>query len=58
MMPKSPPSSRMKGVFCYKIMQFELKNIRTTHQRLVSDGFKDLEGTTVEVYVDDVVKKI
>lgn len=46
-----------KGVFCYKIMLFGLKNIGVTYQRLMTEIFKDLIGTMVEVYVDDIVVK-
>lgn len=43
------------GVFCYKVIPFGLKNARATSQMLVSGIFKDVIGSTVEVYVDDMV---
>lgn len=47
-----------KGVFCYKVMPFGLKNIGATYQRLVIGIFKDLIRTIVDVYVDDTAVKI
>lgn len=47
-----------KGVFCYKVMPFGLKNIGATYQRLVTGIFKDLIRTIVDVYVDDTAVKI
>lgn len=46
-----------KGVFCYKVMPFGLKNVGVIYQRLMSCIFKDLVGTTGEVYLDDMVVK-
>lgn len=45
-------------VFCYKVMPFGLKIARATYQRLVSGIFKDLIGTLVKVYIDDMEVKI
>lgn len=56
-MLKKSLSSRMKGFFCYKVMSFGLKNVGATYQRLMSGIFKDLVGTTIEMYVDDMVVK-
>lgn len=47
-----------KGVFCYKVMPFGLKNIGATYQRLVTGIFKDLIRTIVDVYVDDTAVKM
>ncbi|KAL2228767.1 UNVERIFIED_CONTAM: Retrovirus-related Pol polyprotein from transposon gypsy, partial [Sesamum indicum] len=42
-----------KGVYCYNVIPFGLKNAGATYQRLVNKMFKDQIGTTMEVYVDD-----
>lgn len=44
-------------VFYYKVMPFKLKNVGVMYQRLVSEIFKDILGSTVEIYVDDMVVK-
>ena len=46
-----------KGLYCYRVMPFGLKNARATYQRLVTKMFKHLIGRTVEVYIDDMVVK-
>ncbi|KAL0312143.1 UNVERIFIED_CONTAM: Retrovirus-related Pol polyprotein from transposon gypsy [Sesamum radiatum] len=46
-----------KGVYCYNVMPFGLKNAGTTYQRLVNRMFKELIGSTMEVYVDDMFVK-
>ncbi|XP_026445572.1 uncharacterized protein LOC113346222 [Papaver somniferum] len=46
-----------KGVYCYTVMPFGLKNAGTTYQHLVDDMFRDLIGKTMEVYIDDMVVK-
>ncbi|RDY02343.1 hypothetical protein CR513_14206, partial [Mucuna pruriens] len=43
--------------FYYKVMPFGLKNACATYQRLMDKIFKDMMGTDVEVYVDDMVAK-
>ncbi|RVW70030.1 Retrovirus-related Pol polyprotein from transposon 17.6 [Vitis vinifera] len=45
------------GLYCYKAMSFELKNVGATYQRLMTKIFKPLVGRTVEVYIDDIVVK-
>ena len=45
------------GLFCYKVMPFDLKNAGATYQRLVNKIFKSLIGHTMEVYVDDMITK-
>ena len=46
-----------QGLFCYKVMPFELKNARATYQRLVSHMFRSQIGRNVEVYVDNMLLK-
>ncbi|KAL2228081.1 UNVERIFIED_CONTAM: Retrovirus-related Pol polyprotein from transposon opus [Sesamum indicum] len=46
-----------KGVYCYNVMSFGLKNAGATYQRLVNRMFKDHIGSTMEVYVDDMLVK-
>lgn len=36
---------------------FQLKNAGATYQRLVSGIFKDMMGSTIKVYVNDMVIK-
>ncbi|KAL2235761.1 UNVERIFIED_CONTAM: Retrovirus-related Pol polyprotein from transposon [Sesamum indicum] len=46
-----------KGIFCYNMMPFGLKNAGATYQRLVNKMFGDLLGKTMEMYVDDMLVK-
>ncbi|KAL2474672.1 Ribonuclease H [Abeliophyllum distichum] len=46
-----------KGLYCYKVMPFSLKNAGATYQRLVNKMFADQLGSTMEVYVDDMLVK-
>uniref|UniRef100_A0A2N9EQY4 RNA-directed DNA polymerase n=1 Tax=Fagus sylvatica TaxID=28930 RepID=A0A2N9EQY4_FAGSY len=46
-----------RGIFCYKVMPFGLKNAGETYQRMVTKMFSELLGKTVEVYIDDMVVK-
>lgn len=46
-----------KGMYCYKVMSFGLKNVGTTYQRLVNKMFENLIGKTMEVYIDDILVK-
>ena len=46
-----------KRLYCYKVMPFGLKNVRTTYQRLVNKVFVDKIGHTMEVYIDDMLVK-
>ncbi|KAL2228768.1 UNVERIFIED_CONTAM: Retrovirus-related Pol polyprotein from transposon, partial [Sesamum indicum] len=41
-----------KGIYCYNVIPFGLKNAGATYQRLVNKMFKDQIGTTMEVYID------
>ena len=44
-----------QGLFCYKVMPFDLKNAGATYQRLVNHMFGSQIGQNVEVYVDDML---
>ncbi|KAI5342523.1 hypothetical protein L3X38_010398 [Prunus dulcis] len=46
-----------RGLYCYKVMPFGLKNAGATYQRLVNHLFALLIGNTMEVYVDDILVK-
>ncbi|XP_058068612.1 uncharacterized protein LOC131217667 [Magnolia sinica] len=46
-----------KGLYCYRVMPFGLKNTRATYQRLVNQMFARQIGHTMEVYVDDMLVK-
>ncbi|XP_020417977.1 uncharacterized protein LOC109948691 [Prunus persica] len=46
-----------RGLYCYKVMPFSLKNTGATYQRLVNHLFAPLIGNTMEVYVDDMLVK-
>ena len=46
-----------QGLFCYKVMPFDLKNAGATYQRLVNHIFHPQIGQNVEVYVDDMLVK-
>ncbi|XP_052172223.1 uncharacterized protein LOC127788152 [Diospyros lotus] len=46
-----------RGLYCYKVMPFGLKNVGATYQRLVNMMFEALIGRTMEVYVDDMLIK-
>ncbi|CAL2229547.1 unnamed protein product [Prunus armeniaca] len=45
------------GLYCYKVMPFGLKNVGATYQGLVNSLFVPLIGSTMEVYVDDMLVK-
>lgn len=46
-----------RGLYCYNVMPFRLKNAGATYQRLVNLMFKGQIGRNVEVYVDDMLVK-
>ncbi|XP_024190564.1 uncharacterized protein LOC112194575 [Rosa chinensis] len=46
-----------KGLYCYQVMPFGLKNAGATYQRLVNSMFEEVIGTIMEVYVDDMLVK-
>ncbi|KAL0413461.1 UNVERIFIED_CONTAM: Transposon Tf2-12 polyprotein [Sesamum radiatum] len=44
-----------KGIYCYRVMPFGLKNAGTTYQRAMQRIFNDILHKNVECYVDDLV---
>ncbi|TYK28245.1 ty3-gypsy retrotransposon protein [Cucumis melo var. makuwa] len=46
-----------KGIYCYKVMPFRLKNVGDTYQRAMQKVFDDMLHKYVECYVDDLVVK-
>ena len=46
-----------KGLYCYEVMPFGLKNAGATYQRLVNAMFEDEIGEIMKVYVDDMLVK-
>ncbi|KAL2505477.1 Ribonuclease H [Abeliophyllum distichum] len=46
-----------KGIYCYKVMPFGLKNAGATYQRAMQKVFDDMMHKQVECYVDDLVVK-
>uniref|UniRef100_A0A2N9H1Z5 Integrase catalytic domain-containing protein n=1 Tax=Fagus sylvatica TaxID=28930 RepID=A0A2N9H1Z5_FAGSY len=46
-----------RGLFCYKVMPFGLKNAGATYQRLMNQMFHYQIGKNIEVYIDDMLVK-
>ena len=46
-----------QGLYCYKVMPFELKNAGATYQILVNKMFNKQIGRNMEVCVDDMLVK-
>ena len=46
-----------QGLYCYKVMSFDLKNTGATYQRLVNHMFFHQIGRNVKVYVDNMLVK-
>ncbi|XP_071933254.1 uncharacterized protein [Coffea arabica] len=46
-----------KGIYCYKVMPFGLKNAGATYQRAMQRIFDDMLHKNVQCYVDDLVVK-
>ena len=46
-----------KGIYCYKVVPFVLKNARVTYQRSMQNIFYNILHKNVESYVDDLVVK-
>ena len=47
----------VQGTYYYRAMPFGLKNAGATYQRLVNRMFQKQIGTTMEVYIDDMLVK-
>ena len=47
-----------KGIYCYKVMSFGLKNASATYQRTMQRIFDDILQKNVEFYVNDLVVKL
>ena len=46
-----------QGTYCYRVIPFGLKNAGATYQRLVNRMFQKQIGTSMEVYIDDMLVK-
>jgi hypothetical protein len=46
-----------RGLYCYKMMSFGLKNVGATYQRLVNKMLQKQIGRNVEFFVDDMLVK-
>ena len=61
--PMHPPDAEKTsfitphGLYCYNVMPFGLKNAEATYQKLVTKMFRRLLGSTIEVYIDDMLVK-
>jgi len=49
--------SNQDVIYYYKVMPFKLKNTGATFQQMVNEIFKELNGHTMEVYVDYMLVK-
>ena len=45
------------GNYHYKVMPFDLKNARSTYQRMMTRMFKSQLGKNIKIYIDDMVVK-
>ena len=45
------------GNFHYKVMPFDLKNVGSTYQKMMTKMFEPQLGRSIEVYIDDMVVK-
>ena len=43
------------GNYHYKVMPFDLKNVGSTYQRMMTKMFEPQLGKNIEVYIDDMV---
>ena len=46
-----------RGIYCYKMMPFELKNVGATFQLMVNKVFRKLIGQTMKVYINNMLVK-
>ncbi|KAK4411913.1 Retrovirus-related Pol polyprotein from transposon.6 [Sesamum angolense] len=51
------PFHTPKGIYCYKVMPFGLKNAGATYQTAMQRIFDDMLHKNVECYIDDLVVK-
>ena len=47
-----------QGTYCYQVMPFRFKNVGATYQRLVNIMFQKQIGTSMEVYIGDMLAKL
>ena len=47
----------LTGNYHYKVMPFDLKNVESTYQRMMTRMFKPQLGKNIEVFIDDMVVK-
>ena len=46
-----------QGIYCYRVMPFGVKNAGATYQRLVNKMLQKQIGTSMEIYIDDMLVK-
>ena len=46
-----------RGLYCYKVMPFGLKNAKATYQKLINRMFSKFIGKKFEAYIDDMIIK-
>ena len=46
-----------RGIYCYKLMPFGLKNVGVTYQKFVNAMFVDQLGRMMEVFIYDILVK-
>ena len=56
-LPNPNPNPNPRGLYCYNVMPFGLRNAGATYQRLATIMLKKLLSKTMEVYIDDMVVK-
>ena len=56
-MPPPKSEKEIRGIYCYIVMSFVLKNAKATYQRMVTALLHDMMHNKVEVYVDDMIVK-
>ena len=45
------------GNYHYKVIPFDLKNVGSTYQKMMTRMFKPQLGKSIEIYVDDIMVK-
>ena len=46
-----------RGIFCYKVMSFGMKNTGATYQRMITKMFEPILGKIIDAYINDMVVK-